>query len=283
MNVLNVMAQNPDFGRRVDKGLIRNTSLNEISGIVASRKNNNVLWVHNDSGDKSVIYAINTKGKHLGSYFLQGITARDWEDIALGSGNQPAIDYLYIGDFGDNHSKYDLKYIYRIPEPKVSEHQHPVTEVVGNVQTLIFHYPNGNRNAETLLFDPISTDIYILSKSESITEVYQTKSTFFSDKPVTLNFLGILPINKAVGGDISFSGHEILIKNYFSVFYWYRKSGNTIWETLKKPARIVPYFPEPQGEAICWSPTDLGYYTLSEERKKIEAHLYFYPRITRDE
>jgi hypothetical protein len=277
--VLSLSSQTPAFGIREDRGLIRHSNLKEISGIIASRANANVLWVHNDSGDESVLYAINTKGEHLGKYRLRGITARDWEDIALGSGPQPDVDYLYIGDFGDNDYKYDCKYIYRVPEPEVHYNQTPVSTFIDKIEILVFQFPNGRKNAETLLIDPISKDIYILSKSDSIAEVYCTINTFSKKEPITLNYLGTISVPMAVGGDISPSGKEILIKNYFSVFYWKREPDNTIWEALQKEFKIIPYIPEPQGEAICWKFDGSGYYTVSEERAEIEAHLYFYPKL----
>ena len=48
-------------------GVIKDSTLNEISGIVASRTNKNCYWVHNDSGDKAQIYLINDLGKKISS------------------------------------------------------------------------------------------------------------------------------------------------------------------------------------------------------------------------
>ena len=52
----------PEFGDRLDLGLINNDSLNEVSGLAASRKNSNVLWTHNDSGDENRVFAIDANG-----------------------------------------------------------------------------------------------------------------------------------------------------------------------------------------------------------------------------
>jgi len=51
-----LFAGKPEFGDRLDLGLINNDSLNEVSGLAASRKNSNVLWTHNDSGDESRVF-----------------------------------------------------------------------------------------------------------------------------------------------------------------------------------------------------------------------------------
>ena len=75
-----------EFLPAVQAGVIRSELMREISGIVASRQNPGVLWVHNDSGDRPRIYAIDTKGDLLGICNVGGATERDWEDIAIGPG-----------------------------------------------------------------------------------------------------------------------------------------------------------------------------------------------------
>ena len=81
-------------------------------------------------------------------------------------------------------------------------------------------------------------------------------------------------------GDISPSGSEILLKTYTTIYYWQRKMSQSIGEALTATPQILPYIPEPQGEAISWALDNSGYYTISEERYAIPAHLYFYPRVT---
>ena len=50
-------------GRKV--GIVQTDLIQEASGIVASRKNKSVLWVHNDSGNSTIVYAINPTGELL--------------------------------------------------------------------------------------------------------------------------------------------------------------------------------------------------------------------------
>ena len=80
------------FGPREEKGLIAADEISEASGLVASRQNTNVLWTHNDSGDSSRLYALDTEGRDLGVYTLAEIDPRDWEDIALGPGPEAGRD-----------------------------------------------------------------------------------------------------------------------------------------------------------------------------------------------
>ena len=117
--------------------------------------------------------------------------------------------------------------------------------------------------------------VYRLAYPQSITD------TTVADHVATLNLTGGQVINErfTVGGDISPDGNEILIKTYLNVFYWQRTHQPDLWEVFLEIPDTVTYTPEPQGEAIGWHPEGLGYYTVSEERQGIPAHLYFYPRI----
>jgi len=270
----------PIFGERIDLGLIEFDPINEASGIAASRKSVGVLWTHNDSGDTSRMFALNIRGEHLGIYYLNGVVARDWEDIALGPGPDSNNQYLYIGDIGDNNAVYDIKYIYRVIEPDADTNQIPIDTTIYGIDVITYKYPDGNRDAETIMVDSQTRDIYIISKLESNVNVYRasypqsTTDTLILEHKATLGLTGI------TGGDISPSGREIILKNYSNIFYWYRASGEEVWEALEREPIIVPYIMEPQGEAVCWEPKELGgYYTVSEEIFSIPAHLYFYPRL----
>lgn len=275
------------FNGRVDLGLIESNQLTEASGIAASRKNVGVLWAHNDSGDSNRIYAFNQQGTHLGIYAIAGATNRDWEDIAVGPGPINENQYIYIGDIGDNNGTYNLKYVYRILEPNVSGNQNPKDTLLSNVDKITFQYPDGKRDAETLMVDPLTKDIYIVSKREDSVRVYLLKypqsltQTITALNVVTLSLKGGQnpPQSYTVGGDIAHNGLEITIKTMGKIYYWSRNPGQSLTNAFSSLPITLPYIEEPQGEAISWSPDARGYYTISEETGGMPAHLYFYPRI----
>ena len=269
----------PEFGDRLDLGLISNDSLNEASGLAASRKNPNVLWTHNDSGDENRLFAIDANGKHLGTFLIEGVEARDWEDVAVGPGPIKGRQYLYIGDIGDNLSKFDIKYIYRVAEPEVLRNQPPVEATLSEVETIAFQFPDGTRDAETLMVDPLTKDIYIVSKRESKVRVYRAPYPQSTTETITLEYVASLNLNNVVGGDISPSGNEVVIKTYSAIYYWHKPPDEKWVQMFEKDPVRVPYVPEPQGEAVCWRADGLGYYTISEEPGGIPSHLYFYPRL----
>ena len=275
----------PRFGPRVDRGVVEHAPIREASGIVASRKNPDVLWVHNDSGQPNQVFAVSARGDHLGTYVLDGVTNHDWEDIAIGPGPQDGQSYLYIGDIGDNRARRDLKYIHRLPEPQVKAGPAAVHHLSA-VETLSFRYPDGRRDAETLLVDPLTKDLYVISKREAGLGVYRAAYPQPTGAPMTLERVATLVLEAQpttedwlVGGDIAPSGAEILLKSYRAVYYWARAPGQTVHEALAVRPIPLPYQPEPQGEALGWKADATGYYTVSEERDRIPARLYFYPRL----
>jgi len=276
------------FGEPVALGRVAYDPIREASGIVASRTHRDVLWTHNDSGDEPRLYALTPRGEHLGVYTLAGATARDWEDIALGPGPDPGVDYLYVGDIGDNEARYDRKYVYRVPEPVVRAGQPPVDTTLTGVERITLQYPDGRADAETLLLDPLTKDLYIVTKRNTTVTVYRaayppsTTEAVVMEPAATLRLAPVPGLSSdgqgAVGGDVSPSGLEVLLKTYARVYYWQRASGAQ--PLFTPPPMTLPYIAEPQGEAIGWAADGSGYYTLSEERAGIPATVYFYPRLS---
>src|SRR5215211_1102238 len=108
------------YGPPVTVTTIKDKSISESSGLVASRTTPGAYWTHNDSGDGPFIYAFDTRGDSLGTFRVSGVQARDWEDIAAGPGPQANRSYLYIGDIGDNDSVRLEVIVYRVAEPSLS-------------------------------------------------------------------------------------------------------------------------------------------------------------------
>jgi len=268
------------FGSRMNRGFIEHDPIREASGIVASRNNANVLWIHNDSGTPS-IYAINTRGEHLGEYLLHGCMDTDWEDIAIGPGAAAGQHYLYIGAIGDNRSIKPSRSICRITEPQVSEQQPAVSEHIFDIDVVHYHYAEGSQDAETLLADPLTGNLYVITKRVYPAGVYKVPWSMMEDVPQILERIAELPYRYIVGGDMSPDGMEILLKTYTRIYYWRRQPGESVEQTLQRPPETVPYIVEPQGEAVAWDADGQGYYTVSEEPLGIPARLYYYPRLTR--
>lgn len=209
----------PEFGKRVDMGAMEHSDIIKASGIVDSKKNANVLWTLNDSGDLNRIFAFNSKGEHLGIYNVDGVSNRDWESLALGPGPVEGVEYLYIGEIGDNNAVYDLKYIYRVPEPDVGFNQTPIETTISGAETIAYRYPDGMRDSETLMLGPLTKDIYIVSKREfNDIRVYRLSFPQSTDTTITLEQVANISLSQITGGEISSSGLEIIMKNYYTMY-----------------------------------------------------------------
>ncbi len=244
--------------------------------MVASRRHADVLWLHNDSGSKPILYALNPHGKSLGRFHVTGARARDWEDIALGPGPDPQQDYLYIGDIGDNRAQRDSITVYRVPEPQVARSVPLIIGRTAPVQTIRLAFPDRARDAETLLVDPLNGDIYIISKREFFScPVYMAAYPQSVTDITAMKLVARLPWGFAVAGDISSDGQWIIMRGIFNVALFQRPAHQPLARAFKGKMIPLPLPPERQGEAICFDPLGQGYYTTSEQKN---APIYYFPR-----
>jgi len=262
------------------EGTLNYSDINEASGLAVSRQSSDYLWTHNDRGDINRIFLIHKNGTHLGSFRLLGTTNRDWEDIAIGRGPSPGVNYLYIGDIGDNNAAYAEKHIYRIPEPDVSLANNQVNWVdLEGAERIRFVYPEGKRmDAETLMIDPLTLDLYIVTKREFPVTVYRLPYPQSTTQVITAEKYGTLPFTMATGGDISSLGTEIIIKTRERVFLWTRSPTESISDAFMREPFRLPYQEEPQGEAIAFDEEATRYFTLSEVQNNITPKVYSYTR-----
>lgn len=253
--------------------------LKEASGLAESRMNSNSLWVHNDQGNDNVIYLMDkSSGNIKAAYLLNGIKNKDWEDIEVGPGPDDHKSYIYLADIGDNDGEISKRTVYRFEEPVYDEAQeNQIIEWTGIFDALNFTYPEGPRDAETLLLDHQTKDLYLLSKRDIPSRLYLFPYPQNTETITTLQLKGTLPLLLPVAGNVSPTGKEILIKTPGSIFYW-KHRGGALWETLAIHPFIAPYNPvEPQGEAVCFDEKG-GYFTVSEKVKDKEVILYYYSK-----
>lgn len=259
--------------------------LNELSGIAVSVTNPGIVYVHNDSGDSSRFFALSPYAVTKGTFYFNGdpnvkpLGVKDCEDMTVAPG--PAGEsYVYIGDIGDNDAVRKYITIYRMKEPVITGANTTTTLTAAH---LTLRYPDGPRDAETLMADPVDKLLYIISKREDSVILYSTPLNFTAGDTVVLTkqaklfFAGTGQAKWITGGSIAHDGSGILLKSYTQVFYWKRSSGATVWETMRSTPTILPYTLEPQGEAIGFTVDGKGYYTISEGKHPTLYH-YFLPR-----
>ena len=130
--------------------------ISEASGLAVSRRTPSLLWSHNDSGNDTVLFAIDPGGAVRRTVRVRART-RDWEDISAGPCD--AGDCLYIADIGDNRAGRQHVAIYRLPEPAPGETDVTPPDVFDAT------YADGAHNAEAMFV--IGTDLFIVTKDRA--------------------------------------------------------------------------------------------------------------------
>ena len=261
------------FGTEPTQTKIDADQINEASGIADSRSMPGTLWVQQDGGNPAELALLGYDGRIRGKLAVPNATNRDWEDLSSGPGPQENTNYLYIAEIGDNDGQHGQYTVYRLPEPKA------LTDLPKLVERIRFTYPDGARDAETLLLDPQTRDLYIVSKREAKVRLYRLPYPQSTTTTTTAELLGELPFTFVTGGAFSPVGSEIVLRTYTNVFYWSRKKGQSVADAMQRTvARDLPYRLEPQGEAICFDRENKGYFTLSEKANGINPTLNYYLR-----
>lgn len=230
-------------------------SLRSISGMVASWRQPGNFWVHDDA-DSSLpnVYAIDASGRHRQTYHLEAMHT-DWEDVALGPGNDGS-ECLYVGDFGDNNRSRGVSWLIRCNEPTVpSATMSPISLAV---DVLYLKFPDGKRDIETLLFDWQTGTPYLIERNGSGCRVYKfpmplDPSRTASD-PVELILVTqtvTLPPT-LTGGDSSRDGTRIVLRDYTVAYEYARPLGSSFDDIFFSTACLLGAAGNQQYEAITY-------------------------------
>lgn len=243
-----------------ETGALQDKDQIELSGIVASEAHDGVFYVHNDSGDSARFFAIDVTGKRLATFDVTNAAAIDWEDIARAP--CAAGTCLFLGDIGDNNVDRAEYAVYRVVEPT------KIADAKVAAEKLAFTYPDGAHNAETLLADPITGGLFVVTKTLGIASVYAFPLPLTPGKSVVLTWAGavMLPIMPALitGGDVHPSGRGVLLRTYSDVWLFPQAQGMSVVDALVRDPCPAPSPDDKQGEAIGWLASGLGYVTTSE-------------------
>lgn len=153
----------------VDRTL-QDPAIVESSGLARSANVSGRLWTHNDSGGGTTIYAIDSAGRTSARFSLGNASHKDWE--AMASAKQGSVNYIYIGDIGDNGMKRTSIFVHRVREPAAS-----ATGGVLTPETYEFRYADGRHNAEGMMVNPTTQRIYIVTKDSKGAGIYAAPAT----------------------------------------------------------------------------------------------------------
>ena len=257
---------------------IKFSTLNELSGLVKSRRFDDVYWAHNDSGDQARLFAIDHLGKIIFPSFLAGefhgeVSARgktpwpglpilvaanvDWEDIATDA------EHLYIADMGNNgNARRDLG-VYVIPEPNPR-----AVELTRPVSFLPIRYPEQREypaklwhyDSEALFV--FQDKLYFITKHRQpgkidkfeVGAVLYRLDTRYTDR---FNILTRVDTHSAMsvatGADLSPDGRYLAVISYRDLWLFEKPGANDQWLSGTAYRLPLPWRESKQVEAVAWA------------------------------
>ncbi len=280
---LEASAQCEAWGRIERAPSLEDEQIDESSGLASSRTNPGRLWTHNDSGDSARLFLIDEEGATRATVMLDGVDARDWEDMAVGpcaGGADESKSCVYVADIGDNLAVLDSVVIHRFPEPTIGETT--TTYVVDSVETLRFAYPDGARDAEALLVHP-SGRIFVVDKvSGGTVQIYEVPATFGQAEPLAATKVVTLELTETVeqanlitAGDFSPSGDAAVLKTYF-FFYTFCGPADDPVATLSAQPKMQNAPLTLQGESLAWDARRERIWVTSE---RLPAPMFYLDRV----
>src|SRR5690606_9854226 len=191
-------------------------AISEASGLAISVKNKGMIWSHNDSGHANVLFLIDTKtGEIMARYTITGAVNLDWEDMEIAIDPTTGEPYVYVADIGDNGESRPVYSIYKFKEPEyVSEHYgRNIQWSPEDFFRINFTYPDGSHDAESLLVDPKTNDIYLVTKRDYLSTLYVLPFPYKTASVNTMVKVGVFSFREASAGTVSLDGTKIMIKN----------------------------------------------------------------------
>ena len=258
----------PTTGESVREGELQDTELHEVSGLMPSRLNPGILWVHNDAGNDPVLYALDSSGVMRARYEIN-VASGDWEDLGLMQ--LEGTWHLVVGVIGDNGRSKESIQVHLVEEPPVGATQDRVEGSL-DATTLDLSYPDEARDAESLFVDPATNDIYIVTKAWDGASTLVRKSAPHEAGSTELEMLyamdfGAPPLDgkATTAADISPDGSRILVRTYQQAgWLWERAEGQSIPEAMQGIPCEVTLPLEPQAETVAFSTDGSALWTISE-------------------
>ncbi len=246
----------------------------ESSGLVST---NGVLWTHNDSGNASDIFKVDTAtGALLQKVSITNYPNNDWEDITADS------NFIYIGDFGNNNgTRTDLR-VLKIDKSQLSS----TAAVIGvTAQAINFSYAdqtsfssNGSTNYDCESVISMGNSLYLFTKDRGDlqTRVYKLSK---SPGTYTLSPYTFYNVNgKITGADYNPQKNEVVLIGYMAsnknsfIYYLNNFTGDLFFSGNKRRVEIGNATNDWQTEGIAYRSTNELF--ISCETSYTTASLY---------
>ena len=249
--------------------IVQDDRISESSGMAISRRHDDALWIHNDSGDKPRLFLVGFDGNTRGVVNLQKARAIDWEDMC--SFELDGEQWLLIGDVGDNNAERTKKRspyrLYLIREPLMSDEQSKISRR-WDVE-IDFEYEDGPHNCESVAVDARQNEILLLTKESPFsTGVYRLPLNLKNTKQSeTAQRIARLPAPYPTAMDISPDGRVLVAVTMSNGWICHRLETQSWKQALSSNLHRFTLPPRKQGETVCFS-RDGRFLFLNSEHKR---------------
>ncbi len=247
--------------------------LEEVSGTEIST-NSKDIWMLNDSGNKSELYAVNTKGKIKRTLKLKAKN-NDWEDLTSDEkGN------LYVGDFGNNENHRKDLVILKVKKKDLDKDK-KVT-----VDKIKFSYPNQHHfppKKEARFFDSEAMFywndfLYVFTKSRvegnyGKTDLYKVpakKGTYIAEYIASYTTCNNSVSCWVTSASISPDQSKVVLLNHHAIFVFTKFTSDNFFEGNVK---VYDLEHTSQKEAIDFK-NNTTLYITDEKAHGTGGHLY---------
>lgn len=255
----------PSRAKSISTVTVDATSLAEVSGCAFSRRDPNLVWLHNDSGDTARVFPVDVSTGVVGpAVEISGVDVADAEDIAITPGGE-----LVLADIGDNAERRADVTLVRFPEPA------PGSRSASGTVTR-YSYPDGPHDAEALLIEPDGAGALVITKSA--TGRSQVFRADLSDpklpgvRPMTqvgeftISGEGFFFPNLVTAADTVGGGSAIVVRTYAYGYLFRRPAGAPFARALEATPERFDLPGMIQAEAVCSSPDGTRLVTTTEAR-----------------
>ncbi len=262
-------------------GLVTDPALDEISGLAASRRDDGVLWALDDSGNPARLYALSRRGSRLGTFDVEGVEKRDWEDLA--SFELDGKPYLLVADTGDNGGIRRLMQLHVFEEP---------ADAAGSGRlrpawSIEFRWPDGARDCEAVAVDVERNEILLFSKKRQPPQVFvlplRPRPPGTGPRVETAALAGTLAgvpqadarerrenpamarlRSQVTAADIAPQRDAVAVLTYDNLLIYRRQAAQSWPQALASPPQVVRLRFLPQAEAVAWSQVGGGIFATGE-------------------
>ena len=255
-------------------GTVGPSELNALSGLAVSRLQPDIVLTHNDH-DRAVVFALDVQGREHARITLDGATATDIEDIAIGPcGTQTCV---YLADVGDNSAQRNEYAVLRFALPMVPANAGQAAMTVP-FERFRFTYEDGSHNAEGLMVGPDGV-VYIVTKlapssggrvaATGPSSIYRLPSSMTTTSMARATKIATLTV--PASGELAASaaaahpcGTSFLLRTYDRVYEFLSPAGMGLEAAFTATPKVVAMPNETQSEAIDYRADGRGFVTSGE-------------------